>query len=86
MTDQVQSLRCRSVKCAILSCGSSVDKEYVPSNDDLRKSSLLFCAPEAIDMGKWRDIIASPDISTRIVAIVVDKFIVYPNGEFMLLT
>ena len=72
MTDQVQSLRHRSVKCAILSCGSRVDKEYVASNDDLRKSSLLFCAPEAIDMRKWRDI-ANPDISTRIVAIVVDK-------------
>ena len=73
MTDQVQSLRRRSVKCAILSCGSRVDKQYVASDDDLRKSSLLFCAPEAIDMGKWRDVIAGPDISTRIVAIVVDE-------------
>jgi superfamily II DNA helicase RecQ len=51
MNDQVQSLRRRSVECAILSYGTRVDKEYETSNEDLRKSSLLFCAPEAIDMG-----------------------------------
>ena len=72
-TDQVQSLRRRSVKCAILSCGTRVDKEYVASTEDLRKSSLLFCAPEAIDTGNWRDVIANPEISTRIVAVVVDE-------------
>ena len=73
MTDQVQSLRCRSVESAILLCGTTVDKEYVASTKDLRKSSLLFCAPEAIDTGNWRDVIANPEISTKIVAVVVDE-------------
>lgn len=73
MTDQVQSLRRRSVRCAIMSSGSRVDKEYVATNEDLQKSSLLFCAPEAIDLGNWRDVIAKPEISARIVAVVVDE-------------
>ena len=73
MTDQVQSLRRRSVRCAIMSSGGRVDKEYVATKEDLQKSSLLFCAPEAIDLGNWRDVIAKPEISARIVAIVVDE-------------
>ena len=34
---------------------------------------LLFCAPEAIDVSKWRDAIAKPDFSSRVVAIVIDE-------------
>ena len=50
-----------------------VEPQYVASTKDLRKSSVLFCAPEAIDTGNWRDVIASPEISTKIVAVVVDE-------------
>ena len=58
-----------------MSSGNRVDKEYVTTNEDLQKSSLLhvFCAPEAIDLGNWRDVIAKPEISARIVAVVVDE-------------
>ena len=62
MTDQVQSLRCRS---DVPSCRLGVDKEYVATNEDLQKSSLLFCAPKAIDLGNWRDVVAKPEISAR---------------------
>ena len=72
MIDQVQSLRRRSVICAIMSSGSGVDKEYMATKEDLQKSCLLFCAPEAVDLGTWRDVIAKPEIS-RIVPLVVDE-------------
>ena len=66
-----------------MSSESRVDKEYVATKEDLQKSSLLFCAPEAIDLGNWRDVIAKPEISARIVAIVVDvmRLAAYQNGE-----
>lgn len=73
MVDQVQNLRCRNVMSAIMSSGSKVDKEYIASDEDLKESRLLFCTPEAIDYGHWRDVIAEPTLSSRIVAIVVDE-------------
>ena len=74
MVDQVQSLRCRSVRAAIMSSsGSKVDKEFQARDDDIRDGRLLFCAPEAIDVSKWRDAIAKPEFSSRVVAIVVDE-------------
>ena len=73
MVDQVQSLRRRSVRAAILSSGSKVDKEFVAKDDDIRHGRLFFCAPEVIDVSKWRDAIAKPEFSSRVVAIVVDE-------------
>ena len=73
MMDQVRSLRRRSVRSAIMSSERKVDKEYLATKEDLQKSNLLFCAPEAVDYGKWRDIIAEPSVSSRVVAIVVDE-------------
>jgi len=74
MVDQIQSMKHRSVKAAILSqCESKVDKELLATDDDIHQSSLLYCAPEAIDTSKWRDVIASPDVSSRVVAVVVDE-------------
>ena len=54
MIDQVQSLRRRSVKSAIISSGSKGDKEYLATSEDIKTSNILFCAPEAIDTEKWR--------------------------------
>ena len=74
MLDQVRSLRSRSVRAAIMSSGrSKVDKELLATDEDIRECSLLFCAPEAIDTSKWRETIAEPDFSSRVVAIVVDE-------------
>ena len=33
----------------------------------------FFCAPEALDASKWRDTIAKPEFSSRVVAVVVDE-------------
>ena len=66
VVDQVKSLRRRSVGSAIMSSESTVGKE---TKEDLQTSS-LFCAPKAIDYGKWRDVIAEPDLSSRVLAIV----------------
>ena len=73
MVDQVQSLRRRSVRAAIMSSGSKVDKEFLATEDDLRYGRLLFCAPEAIDVSKWRDILAKSEFSSKVVAVAVDE-------------
>ena len=73
MVDQVQNLRRRSVKADIMSSGSKVDKEFVAKDEDIRDCRLLFCAPEVIDISKWRDTVAKPEFSSRVVAIVVDE-------------
>ena len=73
MVDQVTSLRRRFVRAAIMSSGSKVDKDLLATEDDLRKCSLLFCAPEVIDVSKWRETIAEPEFSSRVVAVVVDE-------------
>ena len=50
MVYQVQSLRHRSVNAAILSQSESkVDNELLAIDDGIHQSSLLYCAPEAID-------------------------------------
>ena len=73
MVDQVESLRRRSVSAAILSSGEKVPKGLLASEDTVQSFSLLFCAPEAIDTPKWRDVITKSEVSSRIVAIVVDE-------------
>ena len=73
MVDQVQSLRRRSIRAAIMSSGNKVDKEFLATDDDIRDGRLHFCAPEAIDVPKWRDCIGKPEFSSRVVAIVVDE-------------
>ena len=73
MVDQVQNLRRRSVKADIMSSGSKVDKEFVAKDEDIRDCRLLFGAPEVIDISKWRDTVAKPEFSSRVVAIVADE-------------
>ena len=73
MTDQVRSLRSRNVRAAILSSGGKVDKTLVATDDDIAHSNLLFCAPEVLDVPKWRDTIAKSEFSSKVVALVVDE-------------
>ena len=73
MVDQVRSLRSRSVKASVMSSGSGVEKEFIATDDDLVCSSHLFCAPEALVAGRWRDAIEKTEISSRVIAIVVDE-------------
>ena len=70
--DQVHSLRRRKVKAALITCGGGVDRELLASEADLADCSLLYCAPEALVMSQWREMLEKPVISGRIVAVVVD--------------
>ena len=72
MVDQVQNLRRRSVEAAIMSSGTKVQKDLLATEEDIPSYRLLFCAPEAIDTPRWRDVIAKPEVSSRVVAVVVD--------------
>ena len=72
MVDQVRSLRQRSVNAAIMSSGN-VDRELMVTEEDFSRCSLLFCAPEALDVSEWREAIPKHDFSSRVVAVVVDE-------------
>ena len=73
MIDQACSLRSRGVKVAVMSSGSGVEKDLIATDDDLSNSSLLFCAPEAILSTRWREATEKPEVSCRVVAVVVDE-------------
>ena len=73
MTDQVRSLRSRGVKAAVMSSGSGVEKELIATDDNRTNSSLLFCAPEAIVSTRWKEAIEKPEVSSRVVAVVIDE-------------
>ena len=63
MVDQVKSLRSRGVHTSIIITSGG---ELVKARD-----SLLFCAPEALVLSKWRD--ALETIAKRIVVVAVDE-------------
>ena len=46
---------------------------YEATEEEILFYRLVFCAPEAIDTPKWRDVIAKPEVSSRVVAVVVDE-------------
>ena len=55
MINQVQSLRRRGVLSSIISSSKAVTSEYLATDASLYTDSLLFCAPEALFMSRWRD-------------------------------
>ena len=74
VTDQVVDLRSKGVGSAFLMSESGrISRDLVASKQDLEKSSLLFCAPEALMEGRWRDILEALAVSKRIVAVVIDE-------------
>ena len=53
ITDQVVDLRSKGVGSAVLTSESGrISRDLVASKQDLEKSSLLFCAPEALPRGR----------------------------------
>lgn len=50
-----------------------MQKALLATEDDLKKCSILFCAPEALVGSKWREAIEKPTVSERIVAVVIDE-------------
>ena len=73
MVDQVQSLRCRGVQSSIITSGSDLAKSLLATESSLFSDSLLYCAPEALVLPKWRGVLENRAVSDRIVAVVVDE-------------
>ena len=73
MVDQVTDLKKRGVDAAIISGSDRIEKSHLATEQKLKDYRVLFTVPEAILGHKWRDCIEKPDISNRIVAIVVDE-------------
>ena len=76
MIDQVRSLRRRGVEAAIMSTAGASGTEchfLLATEKDLSQSKFLFCAPEALVRGRWREALEQPELSCRIVAVVVDE-------------
>ena len=71
MVDQVTAMRSHGVKASIVSTSKGIPKAYLASETNLGTDSLLFCAPEALVVSRWRDALES--FSERIVAVVVDE-------------
>ncbi len=73
MVDQVEDLRRRKVKTSIITSGSDLAKPLLARETSLCTDSLLFCAPEALALPKWRAALETPAVFERIVAVVVDE-------------
>ena len=61
------------MKAVIMSSMGGVEKDLFATADDLQKSSFLFCAPEAIVCGRWREALEKPELSDRVVAVAIDE-------------
>ena len=73
MVDQVQSLRAVGVKASIVSTSKGIPKSFLASESSLSTDSILFCAPEALVVSRWRCGLENPSFSERVVAVVVDE-------------
>ena len=74
MVDQVINLRTKKVDAAIItSLHSGVPSDLVASESDLKKWSLLFCAPEAVMGCRWRETLETSAICDRVVAVAIDE-------------
>ena len=74
MVDQVNSLRRRNVRAAIVSgSAGDIDKELIATEEDLHKANILYGAPEAVVRSKWRDTLEKESIFSRILATVIDE-------------
>ena len=73
MVDQVRCLLSRSVEASVMSIASEVDAELVTTDRELLTNSHLFCSPEALVYMRRREAIENPDISCRVIAVVIDE-------------
>ncbi len=73
MVDQVEDLRRRNVKTSLITSCSDLAKPLIAGETNLYTDILLFCAPEALALPKWRAALETPAVFERIVAVVVDE-------------
>ena len=73
IVDQVENLRNRGVSSSVITSGSDLVKPYLATEASICTDSLLFCAPEALALPKWRTALTNPAVFERIVAVVIDE-------------
>ena len=72
MVDQVESLRNRGVTPSVITSGNDLVKPHLATEANLYNDSLLFCAPEALALQKWRTAFDNPALFACIVAVVIE--------------
>ena len=76
MIDQVTNLKSKGVDAAIMSSNASFGESkrtLLATDDSICKSKLLYCSPEALQKGRWRECLRNPVLFSRIVCIVIDE-------------
>ena len=64
------------MQAAIISTTGACGPEclsLLATEEDMSKSKLLFCAPEALVCGRWREALEQLELSCRIVTVIVDE-------------
>ncbi len=61
------------MKTSLITSCSNLAKPLIAGETNLCTDSLLFCAPEALALPKWRAVLDTPAVFERIVAVVVDE-------------
>ena len=56
-----------------MSSMGGVEKDLLATTENLENSSFLFCAPEAIVSGRWREALEKPELTGRVVAVIIDE-------------
>ena len=72
-TRLVQNLTKRGVKSSIITATSDIPKEFLATEKSLMEDSILFSAPEALVLPRWRDILDKETFSRRVASVVVDE-------------
>lgn len=74
MADQVASLQRRGARASMLSSKyATLDNTLLATEKDLCTCNFLFGSPEALLTSKWREAIDCPDVTQRIIAVVIDE-------------
>jgi superfamily II DNA helicase RecQ len=73
MTDQASILCHRGVEAAIMSSKCATVMNFLATERDFHTCSFLFGSPEALISSKWRELIDTPMVADRIVAVVIDE-------------
>ena len=84
IADQILQLRSNGVKCCVITSASDLAKPFLANPTSLCSDSLLYCAPEALVLPKWRNALEDSSVSHHIVAVVLMKPIVFTNGNLFM--
>ena len=64
------------MQVAIMSTAGACGMEglsLLATKEDMSKSKPLFCAPEALLRGRWKEALEQPELSCRVATVIVDE-------------